>query len=136
MKAHDLISENSSPEAIIKMMTSGLKNLDIKIKHVGVEFSLHARARPKECFNNAYKYVADNFDKSPIYILGFIFYRGIPIEHAWVKDGNRHIDVTINTEDNEYFKVVEVPTDLLLAYVGEKMHAPDLQHLNRFAAGR
>lgn len=119
---------------IIKMMTGNLHHLDVNVKHVIVKVKSHARSEKKQCYNNSWRYIQDNYKEDAQYILGYVIVHGIPIEHAWVKVGGQHFDVTLSDSDATYYEVVEVPQAQLDAYVEKEQHAPDLYSLNRFAS--
>lgn len=120
---------------LLAMMTSGLKNLDVGLKQVVVKHKPHKRSAKKECYNNSWRYIQDHYNEKAKYILGYLLYMGVPIEHAWVKVGTEHFDVTLDPKnDDEYWQVCEVPDDLLAQYVDVEGHAPDLYALNRFNA--
>lgn len=114
------------------MITSGLK-LDLDVKHVVVKSKHFGRSAKKECYNNSWRYIQDNYKEKAKYILGYVFVHGVPIEHAWVKVGSQHFDVTLDdAEKSTYYQVIEVPDDLLSEYVDKSHYAPDLYSLNRF----
>lgn len=123
-----------SAESMIKMMTQQLRHLDIDVKKITVAHKPTKTSQLKQCYNNSYRYVSAH--PGSIYVLGYIIFHGIPIEHAFVQQGNSFYDVTLNPEGNEYFKLVEVSDELLTDYVNSEQHAPDLYSLNRFVGKR
>mgnify|MGYP003576831144 CR=1 FL=1 len=121
--------------SIINHMVSNLHYLGTKVEEVKVKYKKHPQSQPKQCFNNAWRHVIDH--PGSTYVLGYYMYMGqIPIEHAWVKEGNGYLDVTLDEKkiksSDAYMKVIEVPRELLDEYVNAKQHAPDLFALNRF----
>lgn len=123
---------------MIGMMTSGLRHLDVDIEMVEVLHKSHSRSEKKQCYNNSYRFVSDHYSQHPKYVLGYVFLHGsIPIEHAWVSVNEHYFDVTLDPgNDDVYVKVVEVPEALLLDYINQQGHAPDLNSLNRFVGAR
>lgn len=118
---------------LVTVMTQGIKNLALDIKLVKPDYLKMPGAKAKNCFNNAYRYVMAHPESR--YILGYALIHGVPIEHAWVRSGDQHIDVTLDPEKMEqYYEVLEVYPNTLLRYVVKNSHAPDLFSLNRFVA--
>ena len=122
--------DEQDPGELLKLMTSNLKGLDIDIKHVVVKAKPHGRSQKKQCYNNSWRYIQDH---EGVYVLGYVFFRGLPIEHAWVRIGKQHYDVTLTPDDDHiYYSVYEVPEEKLNAYVVANGSAPDLYSLSRF----
>lgn len=78
------------------------------------------RGRPKEglCYQNAYRVVADNYDKEIEYVEGTVMWKNcVPMEHAWNKIGDIYFDVTHelafkgNSGWNDYVSIVEIKSD-------------------------
>ena len=119
--------------ALLKVMTSNIKNLDLNIQHVVVKEKPHGRSQKKQCYNNSWRYIQDNLKDKAQYVLGYVFFRGLPIEHAWVRVGKQHYDVTLTPDENHiYYSVYEVPEEKLTAYVVAEGSAPDLYSLSKF----
>jgi hypothetical protein len=103
------------------------------VEQVTVNYLEFDRSEPKDCYNNAFRFISDNWSHDITYILGYTLVHGIPIQHAWVKVDGQHLDVTLDPGTNLYFKVIEVSKVHLLAYVNDHHHAPDLYDINRFS---
>lgn len=117
--------------SLIKMMTQGIRFVEIEPKEVDVKFKKMSGARKKECFNNAFKELLNHSDG--VYVLGYVFLHSIPIEHAWVKEGETYFDVTLDPEKQHgYVSVAEIPFDELSEYIDSHSSAPSLYDLNRF----
>lgn len=78
----------------------------VDVAHVASKFN-----KPKQCFDNAYRYL----DSLPVnttdcqYVLGFLLFRGIPVEHAWVKVDGQYFDPTLTSHsDHEYYSLAEL----------------------------
>lgn len=93
---------------------------------------------PKSCYFNAAKHVLDN--PSMCYILGVMFFHGIPIEHAWVAtERGQHQEVTLYSLDGsyEYYTIAIVShQELINATLRGGGEPPDLHALARYRAGR
>lgn len=117
--------------SLVKMMTQQLRFLEIDLKEVNVEYRKSAMSRKKECFNNSFKALSGHPDS--LYVLGYVFLHNIPIEHAWIKEGDRYFDVTLDPEKQHgYVSVVEIPFDKVMEYIDKHSSAPSLYDLNRF----
>jgi hypothetical protein len=69
------------------------------------------------------------------YVLGYVMYKGIPIEHAWIKEGEQYFDVTLDPEKQDgYVSAYESDFDEISAYIDKYHSAPSLYDLNRFFA--
>jgi hypothetical protein len=68
-----------------------------------VNLQPYGKAKPKECFDNCSMYLAEYPDS--YYVLGYVFVDGLPIEHAWVRDNDKHLDITL--ADTSKFATVE-----------------------------
>ncbi len=119
--------------SFINMMTQGLRYLtNMDIKQVKVLEKKHKRSEPKQCFNNSYRYILHN-NNHAIYVLGYTFIHGIPIEHAWIKENNTYYDVTLDPDTMEgYASVLELTFEEVSKYVDVESCAPSLYDLNRF----
>lgn len=137
MKLKELVEAQDELE-FIRMMTRGLVHLDLNVQPAHVKTARNPAARPKACFNNAYLYLlGKSRSDEDRYVLGYTFVRGIPIEHAWVKVGGQQYDVTLEAERQDgYAEVVQVPLDVIVAFVAKHEFAPSLYDLNRFMGGR
>lgn len=125
LEAHD--------PALIKMMTQGLTHLKLTPQEVKVKLRKHAASQAKACFNNAFK--ALKHDSK--YVLGYMFFHGIPIEHAWVKEGDTYYDVTLDPAKQEsYVSLLELSHDEVFEYIEQHHSAPSLYDLNRFYGKR
>jgi hypothetical protein len=69
----------------------------LKAKKVDVSFKKVSSSNMKECFDNAYKYVTRNTDAT--YVLGYMSFHGMPIEHAWIKEKGKYHEITIQSDD-------------------------------------
>jgi hypothetical protein len=117
--------------SLVKMMTQGLRYLTLDPEPVEVEFRKTKSSRKKDCYNNTFRAMGG----TGAYVLGFVFFHGIPIEHAWLKEGGKYFDPTLDPKDQQgYVKVLEVPHDQLMAYVEKNGHSPSLYDLNRFVS--
>lgn len=128
MKTLELLEQDNL--SVVKMLTRGFDSIKISPAEVDVEFKKEAGARKKECFNNAFKSLSDGF----MYVLGFVFFHGIPIEHAWIKDkSGKYFDVTLDPkQQNGYISVSEFTFDEVIKYVEKNKSAPSLYDINRF----
>lgn len=118
---------------LVKMVTQGIRNVDLDIKEVKVQYKKHPGARKKECFNNAFK-ALENEDT---FVLGYVFLHGVPIEHAWIKKGETYYDVTLDPKDQQaYYSVAEFSFDEVMKYVDKFHSAPSLFDMNRFKASK
>jgi hypothetical protein len=95
---------------LVKVMSQGY-NLPSQPKKVDVAHVTSKYNTPKQCFDNAYHYL----DALPTnitdckYVIGFMLFRGIPVEHAWVKVGDQYLDPTLTSNaDHEYFSLAEL----------------------------
>lgn len=117
--------------SLVKSMIRQLKIDNIDPKIVPVESIENGTTRNKACFNNSYLYCLSNSDCK--YVLGYTQFHNIPIEHAWVKKGEKYFDVTLNdAKDMQYVSVVELSLHDLAAYVKKHKHAPGLYDYNAF----
>ena len=133
MKAKDLFE--SSELSVVKMMTQGIRHVDLNPKSVEVSFKKTVGAKKKECFNNAFKSLSGHPDSK--YVLGYVFFHNIPIEHAWIKEGDKYFDVTlVPDQQHGYVSVAEFKLDDIMEYVDEKGSAPSLYDINRFVGNK
>lgn len=103
---------------------AGLK-IDVE-KVPDVVFENQPYTRLKACYNNALQYaVLGSPDVK--YILGFVLIP-VPIEHAWVRDGGRDIDVTKKI-DGEYIQVLELSRSDLMKFYRKHHFGPSLYDL-------
>lgn len=96
---------NELPEVVSSIGSS----YNVEPKEVKVEIKKFPSAKSKECFDNSRKYVTSHRGTS--YCLGYyLLYGQIPIEHAWVKEGEKFFDVTLkdNLENDEYYLFFEI----------------------------
>lgn len=97
--------------------TKPLLVTNIKTKYFG---------KPKQCFNNSFRYLMLEQPQGK-YILGYIIFKGVPIEHAWVKVGNQNYDVTLkDTSDIDYYQFFELDFELVSKYVKKLKFAPSI----------
>lgn len=128
MKINHLFETDSL--SMVKMVTQGIRNVKLDPKEVDVKYKKHGMARKKECFNNAFKAMTGN--KSERFVLGYVFFHGIPIEHAWIKEGEEYFDVTLDPKNQDsYISVLELEFDTIMEYVDAHHSAPSLFDLNR-----
>jgi hypothetical protein len=97
---------------------------------VNVEYAAHPGARAKDCYNNAYRYMLHDGQDGMKYVLGFVLVHDIPVEHAWIRKGDRYIDPTL--QGAEYIKVVEFDEAVILKFVVKHHHAPTLYDATKF----
>lgn len=119
------------------MMSSQLRYLDVDIKEVKVGYKPHKKSKQKDCYNNAYRELTDHLSPDSRYVLGYLMHASgdqhIPIEHAFVFDGNSYWDVTLDPRpEDEYISLVELTMGEVMDFVNENGHAPDLYAMNRF----
>jgi len=116
---------------MIQVMAKQLESLDTDIKDVQVEYLKCRMSRPKQCFNNAVKYLMELREPHARYVLGYVLYDmggvQVPLEHAWVFTKGKYIDVTLENP-GQYVSVYEMPWEKFQAY---KDTPPDLFDLNR-----
>lgn len=128
MKTRELLENDFS--SMVKMMTQGIRHINLDPKEVEVAHRKLAGAQKKQCFNNAFKALHGPNTK---YVLGYVFFHNIPIEHAWIKDGDEYFDVTLNPKDQQgYVSVIEFSLDEIMPYVNKFHSAPSLYDINRF----
>ena len=116
-----------------EMIHHSIDRLTVKtdLKKVEVERKSFPGARAKECYNNTFKYIAEN---GGTFVLGYLVYaKAIPIEHAWVRDGDKYFDVTLkDNKGDEYYSVMELNFDDVMEYVDKYSTAPDIYSWERF----
>lgn len=106
-------------------------NLNIQPEQVSVTYKEYRRSLPKECYRNAFNYVSGNINTRS-YILGYLVYRGIPIEHAWVKENDVYYDITLdNTEQDQYYKLIEISGSDLMDYILQTRELIDIYTYKR-----
>jgi hypothetical protein len=133
MKAKDLFE--SSELSVVKMVTQGIRHVVLNPKNVDVEFKKISGAQKKQCFNNAFKSLSVHPDSK--YVLGYVFLHNIPIEHAWIKEGDKYFDVTLDPTKHEgYISVAEFSFDEVMEYVDKHSSAPSLYDINRFLGNK
>lgn len=123
------------PIDIVKFMTSSLKHIAIDVKEVQVKGIAFKHSRPKDCFNNSYRFM--NSDSNQTYVLGYFMMNiggsFVPIEHAWVNDGGVMVDPTnLNVGESVYIQVTEITYEELNQFVLKHGFSPDIYTLNRF----
>jgi hypothetical protein len=103
---------------------------------VEVEISNQPWALPKKCFDNAYYYASKK--TGALYILGHYVMYGVPIEHAWIKEGDRYLDTTIKNriEGDQFMSLFELDTQVLASVVMETGRPPNLNDYARFLRNR
>lgn len=115
----------------VKLVTKGW-GLNFKIKKVEVEYKPFSLSEIKQCFTNAYRYVSRNPDAT--YVLGYYLMFGtIPIEHVFVKQNGKYLDVTIDSDDerDEYYSVVELSDQEMHKLAANNGTTPDLYQYAR-----
>lgn len=123
-----LINETSS-----EIITSLGSAYDLEPKEVKVEIKNFSEAKAKACFDNSRKYVSSHSGTS--YCLGYyLLYGQIPIEHAWVKEGEKFFDVTLkdNLENDEYYLFFEISMEELDNILVAIRHAPSIYDYKKF----
>ena len=127
------ISENEDTGLETIRQIAHYQQLKTEPVEVQVTVKRHPKSLMKACFLNAYNYVTTHVNC--VYVLGYYLYMGIPIEHAWVKQGDNYIDVTLNDnkEGDRYFKCEEI-TPETLREINKlfKQKGPDFYLLHKF----
>lgn len=117
--------------SMVRMMTQGIRHVELDPKEVEVKHKKLAGSQKKQCFNNAFKAMSGHPDSK--YVLGYVFFHNIPIEHAWIKEGGEYFDVTLNPEDQQgYVSVAEFSHDEIMPYIDKFNSSPSLYDINRF----
>lgn len=95
---------------------------------VTVELVDDPKAKPKQCFDNAYNHLKKVGGDEDKYVLGFMTVHGVPVEHSWVKIGGKYLDCTPVSDDLvvEYFSVVELTMEEVKAAGWKKNQQVDL----------
>ena len=133
MKTKELLENDKL--GLVKMVTQGIKHVGVKPNEVEVQFKKITGAQKKQCFNNAFKALAGHPDSK--YVLGYVFLHNIPIEHAWIKEGDVYYDVTLDpAKQHGYISVSEFSLNDIMLYVDKYGHAPSLFDINRFNANK
>jgi hypothetical protein len=133
MKILQLFETNA--DMLIDLVTRHVRTLKLSKKLLSnVQHYSHKSSKPKQCYNNAFRMISRIHDGQEVkYVLGVILFHGIPMEHAWVKHGEKYFDPTLDPKGNDaYYSMHELPVDGLMAYVEENGSAPDLHDLDRF----
>lgn len=129
MKTKELLENDKL--GLVKMVTQGIKHVKVEPKEVDVKFKKVVGAQKKQCFNNAFKALTGHPDSK--YVLGYVFLHNIPIEHAWIKEGDIYYDVTLDpAKQHGYVSVSEFSMSDIMSYVDKHGHSPSLYDLNRF----
>lgn len=117
--------------ALVRMMTSAIRNIQLNPKEVVVKYKKHPSSQKKQCFNNSFRALSEYPDS--LYVLGYVFFHSIPIEHAWVKQGDTYYDVTLDPEKQDgYVSIAEFSLSDIMSYVDKYKHSPSLYDINRF----
>ncbi len=132
MKLSKLIETPENNVDAVKMLTAHL-HINTDLKSVNVTTIRYKHSLQKQCFNNSYRYLIDHYSDSNRYVLGYVFFYGIPIEHAWVKLDDKSFDVTLDaTKQDSYISVIELSMAELLEFVEKHEYAPSIYDYNRF----
>ena len=113
----EYLKEDNHELSTAKMMAGMYRNLVNKsdVKQVEVKRLKSKFSGAKACFHNAQRLVKSK--PGSFYVLGFIFFHGIPIEHAWVKlSTGEYIDSTLDGNDN-YYAVLELTQDEMIPLI-------------------
>lgn len=117
-KIRELLNENiDSAQAIAQQIVDNWR-LGLHLEKVDVIRKKAKKSVAKQCYRNAFDYVTSHPGSS--YVLGiYMVYGSVPVEHAWVHDGNSYIDITVDNalEGDLYYKAIEIPGDKLLQMV-------------------
>lgn len=133
MKTSELLENDKL--GMVKMVTQGIRHIKTDPKEVEVTFKKTAGTQKKQCFNNAFKALTGHPDSK--YVLGYVFLHSIPIEHAWIKEGDTYYDVTLDpAKQYGYVSVSEFSLDEIMPYVDKHGHSPSLYDINRFNANK
>ena len=119
---------------LVKVMSQGY-NLPSQPKKVDVAHVASKFNKPKQCFDNAYHYL----DSLPTnitdcqYVIGLMLFRGIPVEHAWVKVNGQYFDPTLTSHsDHEYYSLAELDFMELVDVAATCGCAPSLYDYSRW----
>lgn len=133
MKTKELLEMDQL--ALVRMVTQGIRHIELDVKEVNVKFKKMVGAQKKQCFNNAFKALSGHPESK--YVLGYVFLHNVPIEHAWIKEGDTYYDVTLDpAKQHGYVSVSEFSLDDIMPYVDKHGHSPSLYDINRFNANR
>lgn len=121
------LNENAGEFSIVDHMAS---MYGLKAKQVDVTFKKVSGSKTKECFDNSYRYVS-SINTEATYVLGYMLFHGMPIEHTWIKEGGKYHEITIKSDDAEYYSLVEFNFSELLDLVSKSLRAPDLYEYRR-----
>jgi len=94
-------------------------------------------SQAKRCFSNAANYVLSSKKKNIKYVFGFVLLEMsggmvIPLEHAFVHEGHRYLDITLMNPELKYVKVLEIKKQDLMEYMDQKNSAPDLREYGEY----
>jgi len=121
----------------VKMVVANYHYLQVDVKEVQVTSGVHPRSEQNQCFNNAFKVLLhEAADEQSKYVLGFLVTpEGCPIEHAWIKRGDKHVGVTLSENliaNHSFISVVEISFMEVAKYVNENYYAPGLHEMDRY----
>lgn len=131
-----MILKNTQSEYLdkLKLITNNYKFVQT-LEPVNVTFIRRSRYNvPKACFNNAFKFAASKANS--FYVLGYLCFMGICIEHAWVmlSDGT-HVDTTLNPSDRGadsiYVMCVKIAQSDLHKSLIKNSESVDMYFLNK-----
>lgn len=108
------------------------KQYHVTPEYVNVERKAYSKSKIKQCFDNSRKYVFDHPDA--IYVLGYYVFKGIPIEHCWVKEGSKYYEITLKSDISEdsYYSFYELTMSDLLDACEKIGYAPQIFEYFRF----
>jgi hypothetical protein len=127
-------SESRSFTSELELVQFLSKNYDkvgykLKPKKVNVQHVRSAHNQPKMCYNNAFKYIMDHAAKlsQMKYILGYVFIGGVPVEHAWVYDGEKYVDPTLDSgKYDAYISVLQFPMKNIMPFTFKHHYPPTI----------
>lgn len=94
---------------------------EVKVEHKGTKYSA-----PKMCYNNSFRYMLLENEKAK-YVLGYVIYHSIPIEHAWIQEGSKYFDLTLDPSQYDgYVKLTSLPFKEVNKFVSENGHPPSM----------
>jgi hypothetical protein len=98
---------------------------------VDIEVLQFTKAEKKSCFKNCYKYTSEN--KNTKYVLGFMFFLGVIIEHAFIEKDGKYYEISTGTVANTfYYECVKLSYKELSEVVEYSGSAPDFYEYEKY----
>lgn len=80
----------------------------------------------KQCYNNSFRYILHE-DNRALYVLGFVVYHGLAIEHAWIEKQGQNFDPTLNPAKYDgYVRLVAFRLNQIGKFVSDHGYPPAL----------